>query len=272
VYATFSRRSASHRNHDHNRGRRARGFEPLESRTMFDATIEPACAGAGAASEPDPNAPGCTIPFLAPVVYQARFDDERAPHTISITFSEDVWASLDPQDLTLIDEHGRYVYDTRVATVNWDADTNTAHWVFVRADGGALPEGKWHATLNADEVFDADGHALDGDGDGTPGGEYAFKFGFLRGDANHDGRVDGWDLDVLAENFGRPGTFSQGDFDYDGRVDLNDFAVLSTRMEFHAPEGAPEATTGFAPSSSIHSRVPNPQWSQKNLIRLDQLA
>ena len=61
--------------------------------------------------------------------------------------------------------------------------------------------------------------------------DYAFEFFFLRGDANHDARVNLQDFNILAGNFGQSNRiFSQGDFNYDTVVNLLDFNALAGRF------------------------------------------
>jgi hypothetical protein len=67
-------------------------------------------------------------------------------------------------------------------------------------------------------------------GNGLPA-DAPFSFYFLQGDANHDGRVNLADFNILAANFGQSNrTFSQGDFNYDGTVNLSDFNLLAGRF------------------------------------------
>jgi hypothetical protein len=49
----------------------------------------------------------------------------------------------------------------------------------------------------------------------------------IPGDANGDGVVNSDDFNILAFNFGQPGTFESGDFNGDGFVDSDDFNILA---------------------------------------------
>ena len=208
------------------------GLETLEGRTMFNS-----------------------VPLSPPMVLSAEFDDSRAPHELRVRFSSDVSESLDGSDIVLFNELGRFVFPSERVTVNWDAETNTAHFVFVRAEGGVLDEGTWHARLLAAGIADRDGNQLDGDGDELPGGDYQLTFNYNAADFTNDGLVDLADFNVLAANFGQSGRdHRQGDVNYDGRVDLTDFNILATRLrnDTDPPLGAP---------ASFASEQPQPKWS-----------
>ena len=72
---------------------------------------------------------------------------------------------------------------------------------------------------------------LDGNGDGIGGDDYNHPFVFLNGDANHDGRVNLDDFNILALNFSQgPRDFTEGDFNYDTLVNLSDFNILAARF------------------------------------------
>jgi hypothetical protein len=53
----------------------------------------------------------------------------------------------------------------------------------------------------------------------------------IAGDANHNGKVEITDFNILATNFGKTGmTYDQGDFDGNGKVNLLDFNILATNF------------------------------------------
>lgn len=191
---------------------RARGtamHEALERRVMFDGSAMPG----------GPEA----VAVFSPTVLSAQFDASNAPHEVRFTFDRDVWASLDPADLELMNPLARFVVPHEVMTINWDFETNTASFVFVRLEEGTLPEGQWTARLVAEGVHDAAGTTMLQD--------FEFEFTYLPGDADGNGKVDMKDLATLAANFGQSDrNFTQGDFNYDGRVDVKDFGILASRF------------------------------------------
>jgi hypothetical protein len=201
-----------------------------------------------------------SVPLPAAQVISAQFDDSRAPHELVVRFTRDVWESLDHTDLVLINAQSRELFPTERMTINWDFETNTAHFVFVRADGGVLPEGTWHATLLAEGITDAEGNPLDGDADELPGGDHQFQFNYNAADLTHDGVVNLLDFNVLSANFGRTGaTHREGDVNYDGRVDLNDFGMLATRFNNEIDgAGHPVGALAQSATSSMSKAVSSP--------------
>lgn len=65
-------------------------------------------------------------------------------------------------------------------------------------------------------------------------------FGTGNGDANLNGSVEFRDFLILAERFGRPGTWTQGDFDASGLVDFRDFLLLATNFGTSRAASVPE--------------------------------
>src|SRR5262249_29807576 len=59
--------------------------------------------------------------------------------------------------------------------------------------GGSLADGSYRLTVRADRVHDRFGRELDGDGNGSAGGDRVDRFFRLFGDGNGDGKVDARD-------------------------------------------------------------------------------
>jgi hypothetical protein len=102
---------------------------------------------------------------------------------------------------------------------------------------GSLNDGNYQLTVLSAQVT-RNGQALDGDNNGTPGGNYVLapSAGLYRlyGDNNGDRRVDNADFFQFRTTFGR-GTSETGylalfDFNGDGRVDNTDFFQFRTRL------------------------------------------
>jgi hypothetical protein len=104
---------------------------------------------------------------------------------------------------------------------------------------GVLPDARYRVTV-------APGAFANSSGDPNFG-QFTYDFFVLTADANHDGRVDLLDFNILSQNFGQTGRDgSTGDFDYDGDADLADFNRLSARFGTTAgPASSLNATATF---------------------------
>ena len=161
------------------------------------------------------------------------------PTSSTIQFSEDVSATLSLTDIAVENLTTSSTFNPTLLSYN--SSTQVATFSF---PAGAIPDGSYRATLIASGITDLAGNALDGDGDGTPGGDWTLDFFFLQGDANHDRKVNVLDFGILATNFGTTGKiFSQGDFNYDGKVNVLDFGILASRFgTILAPDGSIQNT------------------------------
>jgi hypothetical protein len=107
---------------------------------------------------------------------------------------------------------------------------------FAGADiiGGSLADGSYALTVRADQVHDRWGRQLDGDGDGSAGGDRADGLHRLFGDADGDGDVDQLDRDRFRAAFhttaGGPGYVWYFDGDGDGDVDGRDNGQFNRRF------------------------------------------
>jgi hypothetical protein len=158
-----------------------------------------------------------TIADTPPKVLASQQHYRTLPHELSFDFSRDVSASLSVADILVrnLTTGGTIVPDA----LSFDASANRAAFSF----DAPLPDGNYRATLDADGIEDALGTTLAAD--------YSTDFHFFLGDANHDGRVNLQDFNILAANFGQsPRDFADGDFSYDGVVNLHDFNLLASRF------------------------------------------
>ncbi len=188
-----------------------------------------------------------TVP---PRVLQSSYGYGQFPHTLSFTFSENVWASLSVSDLS-VQNLGSGAMAT-VSGLSYDAVSNTATFSLA----GLLADGNYRATLGAGGISDVPGNGLDGDGNGSGGDDFTSGFFFLRGDANHDRVVDITDLGILATNWQGSGkTFAQGDFNYDGLVDISDLGILASNWQKSV--AAPALPLASAGRSRVAARSVN---------------
>src|SRR5262245_61383595 len=155
----------------------------------------------------------------------------------SITVTFNGAAVLDPgaielrrADGTLVGLHLdiSVVVGKTVAVLNF-ADPNVI--------GGALADGTYTLTVRADRVHDRWGRELDGDGDGTAGGDRADGFHRLFGDSDGDGDVDRLDRRRFRSAFKTsvpdPRYLWYFDFDGDGDVDGRDKEQFKRRFGRH---------------------------------------
>jgi hypothetical protein len=117
---------------------------------------------------PRPKTPP-TLVDRAPRVIKASISN-KAPQSVTFRFSEDVAATVSVDDLVLRSEDGATTIDPSLMTVSYDAARRAATWSFTN-----LPAGRYRATLLASGITDAAGQQLDGNRDGTPGGDLALK-------------------------------------------------------------------------------------------------
>jgi hypothetical protein len=98
---------------------------------------------------------------------------------------------------------------------------------------GSLADGRYTLTVLSSQIGDPFGQALDGDGDGTPGGDGTTAFHRLFGDATGDARVDVADLGLFAGTYLKAspdsGYLAYFDFNNDGRVDVADLGQFAGR-------------------------------------------
>ena len=115
------------------------------------------------------------------------------------------------------------------------AGKTVAALTFVGADiiGGSLGDGSYTLTVRADRVHDRWGRELDGDGNGSAGGDRVDGFFRLFGDTDVDHDVDHADLDVMLSSFrksrGDAGFLWFLDYDGGGNVDGLDMAQFNQR-------------------------------------------
>ena len=183
---------------------------------------------------PEPPLPD-PPPTVTAVVRSGGADRFDILTSLAFTFSEDVSASLDKLDLTLLNTSTATLVDLTPSSVAWDSGTNTAIWDLT---GATIDTGFHTATLLAVGISDASGNQLDGNGDMTDGDDFVEAFLVaLPGDTDLDADIDSTDIQNILEanSFnnpaGGPYTWFQGDFDDDEDVDSADIqAVLATKQ------------------------------------------
>jgi regulation of enolase protein 1 (concanavalin A-like superfamily) len=94
-------------------------------------------------------------------------------------------------------------------------------------DVGELTDGNYTLTVFGDNVTDVIGRPLDGNANGTPGGNYVFQFHRLFGDVDGDRTVSALDFNAFRQSYGT--SVFAFDFDGDGLVNAADFNQFRTR-------------------------------------------
>ncbi|HVT87869.1 MAG TPA: dockerin type I domain-containing protein [Tepidisphaeraceae bacterium] len=172
---------------------------------------------------------GITGPGAAPIVTDAHFVYQNKPQRIEIFFDRDVSASLNDGDLSLLNTtfgfsigDGSQDGGANVPHFTWRAVANEVIFTFPGQHyNGALPSGRYTATLSGTGVFDSSGEQM--------GSDFSFNFFWLNADINHDGSVDLSDAYLLESHWFQPSNFNYlaGDLNYDGTVNASDLTILA---------------------------------------------
>jgi hypothetical protein len=153
-------------------------------------------------------------------------------NSVTVTFGGAV--VLDPEAIELRRQDGTPV-NARVS-ISLVGGKTVAVLTFAGAEfvGGSLADGSYTLTVRGDRVHDRWGQELDGDGDGSAGGNNVDGFSRLFGDSDGDGDVDGQDRDRFRSAFETTATdvgyLWYFDFGGDGDVDGPDNGQFNRRL------------------------------------------
>src|SRR5262245_5170438 len=150
---------------------------------------------------------------------------------ITVTFSGTLF--LDPGAIELHRQDGTLVNAQMNISLVGGKTMAVLSFVGTEFVGGSLADGNYTLTVLADRVHDRWGRELDGDSDGSAGGDRVDAFFRLFGDSDGDRDVDHDDLDLMLSSF----RMSQDEtgflwfFDYygDGSVNGPDMAQFNRR-------------------------------------------
>jgi len=112
-----------------------------------------------------------TPPRIVTAAFSATFDDK-----VTFRFSENVAASLSVGDFE-VSRLGRERFSPARLRLTYDQRTNRAILTFASPTGsGELASGLYRLVLKSTGVTDGAGNRLDGDGNGTAGGNLVMYF------------------------------------------------------------------------------------------------
>jgi hypothetical protein len=185
----------------------------------------------------DGNVPFQTIAPARVASVAVNDGSEQRSMVNSLTVAFDGPVTLDPGAFKLSRQDGSPV-EFNVATSVANGRT-AAVLTFAGAEviSGSLADGSYSLTVRAERIHDRWGRQLDGDGDGSTGGDLTYSFSRLFGDSDGDGDVDGQDRDRFRSAFltsaGDIGYLWYLDFDGDGDVDGRDNGQFNRRFGQH---------------------------------------
>ncbi|MFO7904720.1 MAG: hypothetical protein R6U98_18795, partial [Pirellulaceae bacterium] len=166
--------------------------------------------------------------------------------TIAVTFNADVSVSAEDLEVSAVNVPHYPVVTDEFA---YDPATLTATWTLTEP----LEADKLLLVL-PDTVTNTEGIPLDGEwedgvstvsGDGTPGGDFQFRFNVLPGDVTNSENVVAGDVSMLASAFGSFAGGSDGryspfvDFDGSGNVVAGDVSILASHFGRFLPSDQP---------------------------------
>lgn len=191
------------------------------------------------------------IDTIAPTATPATFAYAGNGQSLTVTFSEDVHASIDAGDFQLTDVATENRVDLVVASIS--ADGKTVVLTFANTGGitnSMLADGNYRLRVRSGTVADAAGNLLAADVDSD--------FFFMNGDVNHDRKVDFADLVILAQHYTKSSgaTFADADLNYDGAVNFQDLVLLAQR--YNRALAAPAITASLVVGGSATNKKTKP--------------
>ncbi len=174
------------------------------------------------------------MPPLA--ITNSVFNYNTSQPNITLTFNQDVSASFDTSDITLTQLLSPSSTVPPANIIVTPGAGNTIVLTFQNYPSNALPDGRYQLVVHAAGVTSSSGPMAS---------DFTMPTFFsLAADADRNGSVNMLDLNAVATNFGKPGTFSQGDFNYSGTVDIGDFNLLAGSFGKVLPASAPPVPLG----------------------------
>ncbi|HEY7119154.1 MAG TPA: S8 family serine peptidase [Tepidisphaeraceae bacterium] len=195
--------------------------------------------------------------LAGPRVFAANFVYQSLPNRLVFSFDRDLAGGISADDFDIHNDTTDQDIVQSTIKVDYFATTRTAIVTFPGFARGLLPDGNYTARIEANDVTAANGGMLDGNGDGTGGDDFVFRFFQLRGDANRDRVVNATDVKAVLANLNQSAgaTWAQGDFDGDGTVGFIDYQILEVSYGHCLP--TPAASDGSDdPTVTVFSARP----------------
>lgn len=166
-------------------------------------------------------------PTVASVTVNAGAVQRSRVTQLSVIFSSVVTLGTGAFELRRLGDN--VIADVSVSTSNTNGQTvATLTFAGALSEAGSLADGNYRLTAVGSAITGVSGAPLDGDGNGTPGGDFLFTFHRLFGDADGDRDVDLVEFSAFRAAFGA--TSNLFDSDNDSDVDLNDFSAFRSRF------------------------------------------
>jgi hypothetical protein len=220
---------------------------------------------------PLPSTRAFEIPDLVAPTVTATTVNGHIPSTATYTpnfhitfkFSEPV-TSVEDTDFQIETVLG--FLDSTAFDVTYDAASQTAILTFPDLANQRLPDGDGVIHILNNRIFDTFGNSLDGDNNGSPGGEAVIPFYVFTGDTQmafngsprKDRRIDFVDYQIMSRNFGMTNpSGADGDVNLDGVINNDDFLYIRQHFGETLPGPAPVPTPP-APTPAPVNPTPTP--------------
>jgi len=149
--------------------------------------------------------------------------------SITLTFSQDVGASLSASDLIVRNLSEKTDVTPAKLSLSYDAATHRATWTFPGLPGNALSSGNYLLQINPSSVTDASGNGL--------AAPYVSEFFVLPGDSTADRAVNDLDLYQVWQNQLKPAASRNpnDDLNGDGQINASDWQIVENNYRTTLP-------------------------------------
>ncbi len=200
--------------------------------TIMAGTVHDAVGNANTASTSTNNT--ATYNNL-PTVESVAINDGNAQRSkidsITVTFSQTMTIGSGAFAVTKTDSGGAAVNVAVATSVVGGKTVATLTFSGSLTQYSSLVDGSYLLTIYGNSIYNGAGTYLDGDGNGTAGGNYTDAFFRKFGDANGDGLVNGADLAVFQTTYLKPSNYLWY-FDFDGDGDVDNVDAYQLKLQY----------------------------------------